>query len=71
MAKSKVTSSSSKPFVSGGKTKMFGKQAADTHASGVTGKVTTGPGGKGGKGHMFGKGTAQAARPGATAKSGN
>lgn len=68
--KSKVKSSSSKPFVSGGGGKMFGKQAAGPMSSGVTaGK--SGAGGKfpaGGKGKMFGKQTASKMPSGQTGK---
>lgn len=71
MAKTKVTSSSSKKFVDAGKGHMFGKQNADTQKAGTTGKSTSGQGGKGGKGHMFGKGTAHNVRPGVTGKSCN
>ena len=38
MAKGKVISSKSKPFIDGGSTKMFGKQSAGPRRSGVTGK---------------------------------
>jgi hypothetical protein len=71
MAKSKITTSSSKSFAQGGKGHMFGKQNADTQASATTGKKTSGTGGKGGKGHMFGKGSAKPMPSGQTGKSGN
>lgn len=65
--KSKVTKSSSKPFVTGGKGHMFGKQSAGSKTPGVSGKSNSGNTGrtpiKGGSGHMFGKRGAQAAKP--------
>jgi hypothetical protein len=50
---------------------MFPKQHAGTKAPGVTGKVTTGDGGKfasGGSGHMFGKQSANTKVAGQTGK---
>jgi hypothetical protein len=67
----KVMKSSSKAFVSGGKGKMFGKQAAGPMSPGVTGKVNKGDGGKwgkGGSGKMFGKQSASPRVPGRTGK---
>jgi hypothetical protein len=74
MAKGKVISSKSTPFIKGGTTKMFGKQTAGPRASlsaAGTGKAQTGSGGKfakGGSGHMFGKQSAGPRRPGVTGK---
>lgn len=75
MAKSKVIkSSSNKPFIDGGSTKMFGKQSAGPRKSlsaAGTGKAQSGSGGKWGKGgstHMFGKQSAGPRRPGVTGK---
>jgi hypothetical protein len=75
MAKGKVIKSSSgKPFLDGGSTKMFGKQHAGTRKSlsaAGTGKADSSTGGKfikGGKGHMFGKQSAGPRRPGVTGK---
>jgi len=74
MAKGKVIKSSSKPFIDGGNTKMFGKQTAGPRKSlsaAGTGKAQSGSGGKwgkGGSGHMFGKQTAGPRRPGVTGK---
>ena len=55
--KYKVEKSSSPVFVKGGSGKMFGAQHAGPKLPGVTGKVTSGDGGrwgKGGSGKMFG-----------------
>ena len=75
MAKGKVIkSSSNKPFLNGGTTKMFGLQHAGPRKSlskAGTGKADSGSGGKfakGGTTHMFGRQTAGPRRPGVTGK---
>jgi hypothetical protein len=71
MAGSKVEKSSTPTFVKGGSGSMFGKQHAGPKAPGVTGKVTSGDGGKfasGGSGHMFGKQNANTKRSATTGK---
>ncbi len=70
MGSDKSKSKSTPAFAKGGSGKMFGKQSAGPKAPGVSGKETTGDGGKfakGGSGHMFGK---QSASPKAAGKSG-
>ena len=69
--KSKVEKSSTPSFAKGGSGHMFPAQHAGTKAPGVTGKVTTGNGGKfaaGGSGHMFGKQSANTKVAGQTGK---
>lgn len=64
---SKVTKSSSSPFVKGGSTKMFGKQHAGPQTPGQAATKAKGSGGKfpmGGKTKMFGKQTAAKVRAG-------
>jgi hypothetical protein len=54
----KVVKTSSRPFVKGGTTKMFGKQHTGTQTPGQTATKAGASGGKfakGGKGKMFGK----------------
>lgn len=65
MAKSTIKST--KPFVQGGKTKMFSEQEAGPQRPGVSGHDV--PGGEtqfasGGKGKMFGFAGSQPAKPG-------
>lgn len=58
-------------FPQGGKTKMFGRQYANTQKPGGTAHDTADGGQKfaeGGTGHMFGKGHAGPAEAGVTAK---
>ena len=69
--KSKIEKSSSPTFVKGGSGKMFGAQHAGLKTPGVTGKTTSGDGGKfakGGSGKMFGKQSANQKVAGTTGK---
>ena len=69
--KSKIEKSSSPTFVKGGSGKMFGAQHAGPKLPGVTGKTTSGDGGrwgKGGSGKMFGKQSANQKVAGQTGK---
>lgn len=66
-----VGNANSISFPKGGKTKMFGRQYANTQEAGVTSHETSGGAQKfasGGKGKMFGKGHAGPAESGVTAK---
>jgi hypothetical protein len=55
MAKGKEMSSKNVTFAKGGTTKMMGRQYAGPDKPGVTGKATTGTGGKFAKGGSTGK----------------
>ena len=69
--KSKIEKSSSPTFVKGGTGKMFGAQHAGPKLPGVTGKTTSGDGGKwakGGSGKMFGPQKANQKVAGTTGK---
>ena len=69
--KSKVEKSSTPSFAKGGSGSMFGRQHAGTKSPGVTGKATSGDGGKfasGGSSHMFGKQSANQKTAGQTGK---